>query len=441
MDFITDKQTLKPGLIIFRRGDVAHRDWYCRVKLPRADRYKTISLKTSDVNAARDQAYDHDADVRFRLKHDVPVFNRPFRDVAQEYLAAQEERANHGEISKERPKKLKAVIGGALEQYVGSTQVHLIGLETWEGYPAHRRAHGEGRYRDKVISDNTIRFEMSIFRAVMAYAVKKRYAPASLRFESKPKLKVMRRDELSIQEYRHLHTTARSWIKEAIRPSSLWYRTVAYAFVLIMCNTGMRPSEAKNLRWGDVTPAKDKDGKDIVVLFVQGKGKSRKLVAPESVAEYLNRIRAIARTKSKTDAGDIEIGNPRFDDPVFTTHTGEAAKTLYQNMIESLLIKAKLRDGVNGIPRSTYCFRHTYATLRLSEGVDVYFLAEQMGTSVKMIEDHYGHVNTVRHADRVLQGMGGWDPKEHSAEQVEADAKGAKATATKQKAKTKKPKT
>ena len=50
MAFVTDKEILKPGLVIFRRGDVAHRDWYCRVKLPKADRYKTISLKTSDVN-------------------------------------------------------------------------------------------------------------------------------------------------------------------------------------------------------------------------------------------------------------------------------------------------------------------------------------------------------------------------------------------------------
>jgi integrase len=434
MAFVTDKETLKPGLIIFRRGDVAHRDWYCRVKLPKADRYKTISLKTPDLTAARDRAFDHDADVRFRLKHDVPVFNRPFRDVAKEYLAVQQERAAHGEISAERPKKIKAVIDGSLDGYIGATQVHLVGLETWEGYPAYRRAHGEGRYRDKVISDNTIRFEMSILRSVMSYAVKKRYAPASLRFESKPKLKVMRRDEFSIEEYRHLHTTARRWVKEASRPSSLWYRTVAYAFVLIMCNTGMRPSEAKNLRWGDIAPAKDRDGKDIVILFVQGKGKSRKLVAPASVAEYFDRIRAIARTPSKTTAGAVIVGKPDINDPVFTTHTGAPAKTLYQNMIEDLLVRAKLREGVNGIPRSTYCFRHTYATLRLSEGVDVYFLAEQMGTSVKMIEDHYGHVNTVRHADRVLQGMGGWDPKEASDAKAEADAQDAKAAATREKA-------
>ncbi|AGH97676.1 hypothetical protein [Micavibrio aeruginosavorus] len=27
-----------------------------------------------------------------------------------------------------------------------------------------------------------------------------------------------------------------------------------------------------------------------------------------------------------------------------------------------------------------------------------------------MIEDHYGHVNAVKHADRVLHGMGSWEP-------------------------------
>jgi hypothetical protein len=35
----------------------------------------------------------------------------------------------------------------------------------------------------------------------------------------------------------------------------------------------------------------------------------------------------------------------------------------------------------------------------LRGGVDAYFLAKQMGTSVKMIEDHYGHVTPVKNAD------------------------------------------
>lgn len=470
MAFIIDKEELKPGLIIFRRGDVAHRNWYCRIKLPRADRYKTYSLKTSNIEAAKERAFDHDADVRFRIKHDVPVFNRPFLEVAREYLLSQEARAKRGEISKQRPKKLRAVIEGTLNDYVGSTQVHLIGDDLWEGYPAWRRENGAGRYarngtrevsdalaatiaekdaaaRTKAmrnrgiragkaaqvaaastlteskniafISDSTIKFEMSIFGAVMNFAIKKRYVPASKRFDDRPKLKVMRRDEFTPEEYRKLHTVGRKWIKDAPKATSTWYRSMTYNFILIMCNTGMRPSEAKNLRWRDIMPAKDRDGREIVVLFVQGKGKSRKLVAPKSVGDYLERVRDLSKST-------------KMEDAVFSTIDGKPAKSLYKALVRDLLQTADLHEGASGVPRSTYSFRHTYATMRLHEGVDVYFLAEQMGTSVKMIEDHYGHVDTVKHADRVLAGMSGWETIGDGTEEVENTAKAAKSAKAKQ---------
>lgn len=130
---------------------------------------------------------------------------------------------------------------------------------------------------------------------------------------------------------------------------------------------------------------------------MRGKDKARQLVAPPSVGEYLERIRSISKATEPNN-------------PVFTTYEGDPANSLYKALIRNLLTETKLREGPSGIPRSTYSFRHTYATFRLSEGVDVYFLAQQMGTSVKMIEDHYGHVNAVKHADRVLHGMGSWEP-------------------------------
>jgi integrase len=414
MTFLTDKEELKPGLVIFRRTDVLHRNWYCRVKLPKSDRYKTLSLKTADITLARDRAYDHDADLRFRLKHDVPVFNRSFCQIAQEYVEHQKRRAATGQVSAERWRKCESVIRVRLDLYVGTTQVHLIGQDRWDDYPTWRRETSKGRLREQV-SDATIRFEMSIFRAVMGHAVKKRYIRADQMFQGRPTLAKMRRDAFSPEEYRKLHTVGRSWIKAADRPSSTWYRTVAYNFILIMCNTGMRPSEAKNLRWRDVSIRKDREGRDVAVLSVTGKGKARGLVAPASVAEYLDRIRDIAKAKEP-------------DDRVFTTHTGEPAKTLYKNMIQDLLIEAELRQGPSGIPRSTYSFRHTYATFRLSEGIDVYFLAEQMGTSVAMIEDHYGHVSPVKNADRILHGMSGWQAIPAEPE-LEASSKGRTAPA------------
>ena len=420
MAFITDKEELKPGLVIFRRGDVAHRNFYCRIKLPKEDRYKTVSLRTTDRETARDRAFDQDADIRFRLKHDVPVFNRPFRQVAEEYLATQQRQADTGEVSQDRIKNLRNAYNKALNDYVGTTQIHLIGQESWAQYPTWRRENGKGRFREH-ISDSTIAFEMGALNAVMNYAIGKRYVPASHRFEGRPKLKTMRRDEFTLEEYRKLHSVGRAWIGKATSPQGTWYRTICYNFMLIMCNTGMRPPEAKNLRWRDVMTAKDRDGREIAVLFVQGKGKSRKLVAPKSVTECLERVRALSKATKP-------------DDKVFTIINGKPAKYLYSDTVKDLLDEADLRMGPNGIPRSTYCFRHTYATFRLSEGVDVYILAEQMGTSVKMIENHYGHVNTIKHADRVLMGMSGWELIREPGDDSAAAAKAAKAAATRDKA-------
>jgi hypothetical protein len=180
----------------------------------------------------------------------------------------------------------------------------------------------------------------------------------------------------------------------------------------------MRPSEARNLRWRDVETRQDREGRKLVVLQVRGKKKQRQLVAAANVGDYLERIRQMSLWTEP-------------DDPVFSVReltptgararpddgsaTGDAstnwksANSLYKAMVRDLLEQSGLLVGQNGKDRSTYCFRHTYATFRLGEGVDVYFLAHQMGTSVKMIEQHYGHANAVRNAASILRGLPGWE--------------------------------
>src|SRR6185295_17635526 len=98
LSFQTDVEELKKGLIIFRRCDVSHRNWYCRMRLPNEDKYKTVSLKTSDINEAKDRAFDWDSEIRFKLKHEMPVFNRLFSQVAKEYADFQKERSEAGHI-------------------------------------------------------------------------------------------------------------------------------------------------------------------------------------------------------------------------------------------------------------------------------------------------------------------------------------------------------
>ena len=47
-----------------------------------------------------------------------------------------------------------------------------------------------------------------------------------------------------------------------------------------------------------------------------------------------------------------------------------------------------------GKRRTIYSLRHTYATMRLAEGVNIYALAKNMGASVSIIERFYGQMKT-----------------------------------------------
>jgi integrase len=66
-----------------------------------------------------------------------------------------------------------------------------------------------------------------------------------------------------------------------------------------------------------------------------------------------------------------------------------------------------------------------------------------MGTSVQMIEDHYGHINPVKNAERILQGLPGWEPIAAAprviAETSRTHAETAKDQAVKSKATSRRP--
>ena len=411
MSFITDTEELKSGLVIFRRMDVKHRKWYCRIKVPKEDRYKTISLKTENINEARDKAFEHDADVRFRVKHGVPIFGKTFEQVAQEYSDELKGKAEIGQIKMTRWKIVDSYIRRNLNAYIGNIQIETITPERWKAYPLWRKKNGLS-LDGQGARDGTIRHELITFRAILRYAADKGY----IRENHVPRGKIVkdkaRREAFTPQEYRQLHTFARKWVKEARSENRKWQRKMAYHFVLVMANTGMRTMEARHLRWRDVDARTDRQGRPFVCLNVWGKNKFRELIAPQSVGEYFERIRAISNATKP-------------DDYVFTNIDGSQSVNLYHSLITDLLEKSELQLGSQGTRRCAYCLRHTYATFRLMEGVDVYFLAKQMGTSVNMIENHYGHITPSKNAELILQGIPGWTPNTSAGgntDSVNADA-------------------
>ena len=77
---------------------------------------------------------------------------------------------------------------------------------------------------------------------------------------------------------------------------------------------------------------------------------------------------------------------------------------------------AGLDRDTTGKPRTVYSLRHTYATVRLENGSSVYWLKQNMGTSVEMIENHYGQT-------RVLEGIEYQTKDRKMAQPYDPDAK------------------
>jgi len=426
---MVNKQELKPGLVIFQRSDVKHKDWHCRIKVPGQDQYKLFSLKTTDVNTARTEAFKQDTRMHIKLEEGMPIFDKRFSVVAKEYSDFQKQRAGAHEITHKRWSVEDGYINTQLIPYCGNDQITLVGEARWKDYPLWRKSTGQGRGIDKKVSDWTIRAEMTALRAIMLFATDKKYVPEgntrkfSLR---KLKLRKPRGEAFTPEEYRKLYTHARGkWIDKAENKQARWYRETFYNFMLVMTNTGLRPIEAKNLLRRDIAePRIGKDGRPFLPIRVRGKGKYRELVAPMSVRTYLARVIKLA------DQRLAELGrSPGPNDPIFMTYEGEPTHTLYSSLLQDLLSdnETGLLLSAAGKRRNKYSFRHTYATFRLMHGTDVYWLAKQMGTSVDMIEEYYGHITPVSNPDRILQGLPGWEPSEIVAGELtdSVDAGGA----------------
>ena len=90
---------------------------------------------------------------------------------------------------------------------------------------------------------------------------------------------------------------------------------------------------------------------------------------------------------------DQRIDKIDFNDPspIFYEYRGEPMGS-FSRGFAALMKEAGLYFDDKGKMRDDYCLRHYYATERLLMGVSIYTLAENMGTSVGVIQQHYGHL-------------------------------------------------
>ena len=97
-------------------------------------------------------------------------------------------------------------------------------------------------------------------------------------------------------------------------------------------------------------------------------------------------------TSSRYDGrlGQESAGNPPSDQELIFCHPSGDPIGSFKNGFQTVLREAGVLFASDGKKRVPYSLRHTYATMRLAEGVSVFQLAANMGTSVEMLESFYG---------------------------------------------------
>jgi integrase len=139
-------------------------------------------------------------------------------------------------------------------------------------------------------------------------------------------------------------------------------------YVLFMVNTGLRPDEAARIEFRDVAIVTDEaTGERILEIEVRGKrGVGYCKSMPGAVLPFK---RVVKRHSLK--AKEIVFGLPQ--------------RELINRILEDLDLKVD-REGNR---RTAYSLRHTYISMRLMEGADIYQIAKNCRTSVEMIEKFY----------------------------------------------------
>jgi integrase len=174
-------------------------------------------------------------------------------------------------------------------------------------------------------------------------------------------------------------------------------KKIDHSFLLLqrcLIYTGARPSEWAWARWPEINWA---TGRLVREEWKAGKktGKVRRIIIPRRLRRTLRR--AYDRAKSKNDL-------------MFTTRRGNRWTSSNLSTVTQRYRDAAIKDGILladvGPDRLTnYRWRHTAISTLLMEGVDVATVAEMTGTSIIMIQRHYGHL-LAGHLDAAAEKLG-----------------------------------
>jgi integrase len=404
---VLESRTFKDGAIyLFVRADYKKPTWMCRIKVPNRLGYIYRSTRTTNEH----EAYTYAENLYYRelaLAYGVPKpSGRKIGKAIDAYLERFDSQRSQLSIH------YKLLLIERCRLFLEKKTFDSLDTQTLSELLGEL---SKGSTKGS-LSDNSIKRIQSDLKHFLNWCVDEGYLDQLPRFP-RSKSQPSRRPHFNSRDWRKLVRHLREFVKVNNR-TTLRHRSMLRDYVLILGNTGIRVGEARGLKWRDVREEfGERDGQTIIILTVRGKTGTREVVARNSdVKTYLRRIYGL-RVEELTNLN----GEPTEPDPdsYIFSHSDGTPIGSFKKSFNSLIQSADLERDSFGDKRTVYSLRHTYATFRLHEGVNHYMLAQNMGTSVAMLEKHYGHTTNVSAADELTKSRS----RSHGSNRRKAGAK------------------
>lgn len=387
-------------LLLFQRGEIKSQNWYARIRVPNARRYKTISTKTENQRAAERVALDAYEDLYLHLKGGGSINTKTFKQVFNEWKKS---------ITTMGPTRHGGSWDATIDRvetyalkFFGQMRIDQIKPGDFLDYWAWRKTN----FNRKAPTNGTLRRERTSILPVFRFAVKRGYLK-EVPDMAAPKAPAERRPTFTQTEWKMFYTTLRKWVKEGEKKATSRDRYVAQQYFLILANTGMRVGELRNLKWNDLRTVPTEDGPRLIAN-VRGKTGVREVVFQKGSEKYVKRLydmrsEEVAEQAEKEGKAKADNPKPPYDGLVICHKDGRPIQTM-KTSFNAVLKEAKLKAEKDGMTRTVYSLRHFYATMRLSHDTSPFLLAKQMGTSVEMLEKFYGQTISAELAARITKG-------------------------------------
>jgi integrase len=375
-------------IILFKRPEYKKPNWYARIKVRGSSGYKVVSTKTSDLRKAGRFADELAEELYYKVKEggsvNSPSFKKVYNDWKKNALTTSSTR--QGQSWKNTCERIEAY---ALD-YFASKRIDSFKSGDFVEYFSWR----EHNYKRTKPSPNTLKRERTCLLPIFNYAYQKnliRELPSIPTIKAEAK----RRPTFTAKEWARITRKMRDWVKEGKKVGSWRERFVAQQYFLILANTGLRVGEARELTWADIRRV-DTNKEKFVIAEVRGKTGSREVIFQQQAETYIDRL---------WDLRKEELGeNPSDSEFVFCKKDGSSIHS-FKKSFKSLIEFSGVTEKRNGMARSIYSLRHFYATMRLSNNVSPWMLAKNMGTSVEMLDKHYGQTINSELADQITKTL------------------------------------